>query len=58
MFESNIIQINSEIILDEMLTYTFKDGKYGAKSGFYDDTVISCAIACEVMKTQVRFKVM
>lgn len=58
MFESGIIQVNSEIILDEMLTYTFKDGKYGAKSGFCDDSVMSCAIACEVMKTSVKFKVM
>ena len=58
MFESTVIQVNAEIVLDEMLTYEFIDGKYNAKNGYHDDTIMSLAIACEVMKTPVKFKVM
>lgn len=58
MFEKNNILINSEVILDEMLTYEFKDGKYNAKSGSHDDTIMCMAIASEVMKKPIRWKVM
>lgn len=58
MFETNNILINSEIILDEMLTYTFENGKYNAKNGCHDDTVMAMAIASEVMKSPIHWKVM
>ena len=57
-FEKGIIQINSEIVLDEMLTYACEDGKYNAKKGCHDDCVMALAIACEVMKKPIKRKVM
>ena len=57
-FEKGVIQINSEIILDEMLTYTCEDGKYNAKKGCHDDTIMALAIGCEIMKKPIKRKVM
>lgn len=58
MFEKNSILISSELILDEMLTYTFENGKYNAKNGCHDDTVMAMAIASEVMKAPIKWKKM
>ena len=41
-----------------MLTYTCEDGKYNAKKGCHDDTIMALAIGCEIMKKPIKRKVM
>ena len=58
VFETDGVLINSEVILDEMSTYGFENGKYNAMSGMHDDTVMAFAIAMEVMKKPIKWKQM
>ncbi|MHC1746941.1 MAG: hypothetical protein AB9856_00955 [Cellulosilyticaceae bacterium] len=48
-FEKGIIQINSDIILEEMSYYQCNNGKFGAISGRHDDTIMALALAADTL---------
>lgn len=48
-FEKGVIQIQSDIILEEMSYYQCENGKFGAISSKHDDTVMALALCCDTL---------
>ena len=55
LFSTNQLLIRSKDLLSEMKTFSFKDGKMGAISGFNDDLVMGMALAIQGLKSKMHY---